>query len=140
MGLFGKKEDRYQITVNFEQRVSLENDVLPILFDQCKANGFPIIQEPNFSGYADQTWVAFKFQDFDGNLTFFNNNNSVMISFTRSISSTTTEEALASAIIGFLQGLANVPIACTFSAEKEGKKKYTYEKWDRIYPERRTYM
>ena len=98
-----------------------------------------MIEEPGFDGYDNQTWVQFKFRDFKGKLVFFNNENHAMIMFTRSLSSSTTEEALASAIIGFLKDLAGVPIAFTFSAGKE-RRKNQYEKWERIYPERRKYM
>lgn len=139
MGLFKKKEDNYRIHVYLEQRISFEHDLLPILFDQCKAHGLPLLSEPSFGGYGDQTWINCKLADVSGNVVFFHQENDLMMMFKREVSSSTSEDDLAAAMVGFLTALVKNDIPFSFSAYKDGARGKE-EKWDRIYPERRSYM
>lgn len=139
MGLFGrKKEEHYEVMLFFNQRVVYEDDVLPILFNQLKAHGISLLQEPDFDWHG----CVFKL---NGNLSGTvsspsqSSHNASIIDFCRDVTSSVSEEELALAVIDFLGSLAQ-NIDFSYTAKKEGKRKYAYDKWERIYPDRRTYM
>lgn len=141
MGLFGKKEDHYRVFVTFPGRVSLENTILATMFDACKRHGFGLGAEPTFDGHQDQTWVSYRFaNNAYGHLTWFHSENKAMVDFTRPVDSQTTDEDVTAAVRDWLQTMSGQGIEFTFSAEKEGRRKYNYEKWDAVYPPRRTFM
>ncbi len=140
MALFGKREKGFELFLSLEQRVNLEDDVLALYFEHCKKQGFPLLKEPSFDGSGDQTWISFTLkEDLWGSITYFNTNNEVMIQIYQKPSSNVTEDKLVAALSGFMQDLySKTNIA--FTAKKEGKKKYQYEKWEAMYPAHRTFL
>ena len=141
MGIFGKKEDVYRIIARFPGRVSLEDQVLVALFEACKRHGMNLLREPQFDDLPGQIMVTAVFPgNVHGHLTWFINENDAMLDFYRPINAEISDSMMAEAMKDWLQTLNAMGIDLTFSAEKEGKRRYSMEKWDAVYPEHRSFM